>query len=851
VRNFVENKNLKIFWELPDDAANHNISNVNYTYSNIVNNVMHSSTLDHFIGSEMLYNNTIEANVINSSDNLSGHLPIYMKMNISNLNLEVEQQVRSPKPSWERATTEQRAEYQSVLNDNLQGIIPPQLCESCNTLKCELHSLDIDVYTTQICEALNNAARDCLPLSGARERTEGRKVLPGWNEYVKPFQDENKFWYSLWLSAGSPLQGELYNLQRTTRMQYKYAVRRLKRTSNNIQHQKFIEGLIHGGKDIFSEIRKFRGNSKSISSSIDGVVGSDNISRHFAGIYQDLYSNHQLGPELNEVNQVIEEKIDQSLLPNLDNVNTSTVRAALQKLKGGKSDAIFDFNSDCLINSSDELISAVTHLFKWFLRTGTVPNFLLLCTLVPIVKDNLSDISSSDNYRAIAIGSLILKWFDWLILIIESDKLTTDELQFGFQAKASTSMCTWAVSAVVDHYNRSGRPVYSCAMDLSKAFDLVAWDNLFYELMDRGISPLILRCLMFIYVNQSCSVRWGSKYSNTFSVNNGVRQGAVSSPILFCVYMNNLINLLRSTSIGCQINGIYLGIWVYADDIILLSPSRSGLQQMVNICEKFSVDYKLKFSTNIDIRKSKTKCIIFSKTVINDENVSPIILNGMPLPYVNEVKHLGNILQSDNSMSKDSSMKRACFISKVHSLNQELYFADPFFVMKMYNIYSCSFHGSNLWDLFGRDVNRLYSSWNMAVKVLFDLPRETHRYFIEPISENMHLKSLLCSRYVSFYTSLQKSMKLSIRFLANISVNNVQTVLGNNMFNIAHECNVDICDLSSNIVKKNMHFSRITEDSLWKVDFIKELMDLKAENLFIPGFDNTDIQDIFRFICCD
>ena len=99
-------------------------------------------------------------------------------------------------------------------------------------------------------------------------------------------------------------------------------------------------------------------------------------------------------------------------------------------------------------------------------------------------------------------------------------------------------------------------------------------------------------------------------------------------------------------------------------------------------------------------------------------------------------KHLGNILQSDNSMSNDCSMKRGCFISKVHSLNQELYFV--VFVMRMYNMYACSFNGSNLWDLFGRDINRLYSSWNMAVKVLFNLRRETHRYFIEPISENVH-----------------------------------------------------------------------------------------------------------------
>ena len=102
----------------------------------------------------------------------------------------------------------------------------------------------------------------------------------------------------------------------------------------------------------------------------------------------------------------------------------------------------------------------------------------------------------------------------------------------------------------------------------------------------------------------------------------------------------------------------------------------------------------------VDIRKSKT--------VINIEAVSPILLNEMPLPTVSEVKHLGNIFQSDNSMSNACSMKRACFISKVHS--QELYFVDQLFVMRMYNIYACSFHGSNLCDLFGRDVNRAFMS---------------------------------------------------------------------------------------------------------------------------------------------
>ena len=57
-----------------------------------------------------------------------------------------------------------------------------------------------------------------------------------------------------------------------------------------------------------------------------------------------------------------------------------------------------------------------------------------------------------------------------------------------------------------------------------------------------------------------------------------------------------------------------MGIWVYADDIILLSPSRTGLQEMVNICENFAIATKLKFSTNIRISKNvKLNALFFLK----------------------------------------------------------------------------------------------------------------------------------------------------------------------------------------------------------------------------------------------
>ena len=58
-------------------------------------------------------------------------------------------------------------------------------------------------------------------------------------------------------------------------------------------------------------------------------------------------------------------------------------------------------------------------------------------------------------------------------MLLEGDKLGCDQLQFGFQAKSSTTMCTWAATAVIEHFNANGRTVSGCAMDLSEAYDLV------------------------------------------------------------------------------------------------------------------------------------------------------------------------------------------------------------------------------------------------------------------------------------------------------------------------------------------------------------------------------------------
>ena len=78
---------------------------------------------------------------------------------------------------------------------------------------------------------------------------------------------------------------------------------------------------------------------------------------------------------------------------------------------------------------------------------------------------------------------------------------------------------------------------------------------------------------------------------------------------------------------------------------------------MVNICHEFVSSRNLKFGTNVDPKKSKTKCLLLSKKKISVRKVAPITLGGDTLPWVNDVKHLGHILHTDNSMKLDIASK--------------------------------------------------------------------------------------------------------------------------------------------------------------------------------------------------
>ena len=90
--------------------------------------------------------------------------------------------------------------------------------------------------------------------------------------------------------------------------------------------------------------------------------------------------------------------------------------------------------------------------------------------------------------------------------------------------------------------------------------------------------------------------------------------GKMHSVILFAVYINKLLCLLKSSQLGCHIDNVFVGAFLLADDILLFAASRAGLQSLIDICHKAAVK-SLRFGTNQYSSKSKTKCIVFAKKI--------------------------------------------------------------------------------------------------------------------------------------------------------------------------------------------------------------------------------------------
>ena len=129
--------------------------------------------------------------------------------------------------------------------------------------------------------------------------------------------------------------------------------------------------------------------------------------------------------------------------------------------------------------------------------------------------------------------------------------------------------------------------MYTCFLDASKAFDLVNNLTLFTKLIYSGISLQIVRIPVFWYQTQQFCIKWGGSTSRFFTISNEVRRGGILSPRIFTLYMNGLTDELSNSYTGCYINDKCINHIMYADDIFLMAPTATAMQNLLDVCHNY------------------------------------------------------------------------------------------------------------------------------------------------------------------------------------------------------------------------------------------------------------------------
>ena len=135
---------------------------------------------------------------------------------------------------------------------------------------------------------------------------------------------------------------------------------------------------------------------------------------------------------------------------------------------------------------------------------------------------------------------------------------------------------------------------------------------MFSSLIKANIPRWVIAVLYNWYSKLFVKVKWKGVFSKCFAVESGVRQGSSLSPAIFNVFINIFIIRLRQENRGCTINGMSVTVVMYADDLLILSATVGGLQQLLNCCNTVAAEPLLEFNCN------KSTCSVIGPAAKNN-----------------------------------------------------------------------------------------------------------------------------------------------------------------------------------------------------------------------------------------
>ena len=306
----------------------------------------------------------------------------------------------------------------------------------------------------------------------------------------------------------------------------------------------------------------------------------------------------------------------------------------LRNLKQGKAAGWDRLVNELFKHGGEGIGKATAKLCEEMFRLERIPRAWARGLIFPLYKDG--DARVPENYRGITLLSVVGKIYTTVL----NKRVTSwcekfgvlSEEQAGFRPGRSTVDHILSVAEVLRLRRKQRKQTHCCFLDIKKAYDTVHRDGLWKRLIEVGIRGKMWRVLKNVYdIVESC-VLVGKEQTEWFSVEAGVRQGCILSPILFAVFIDGLARALRKVRVESILDNVKLNFLLFADDIVLLAKSKQDLQKLLNAA--FNYSERWRFAWNC----SKSKVMRFGVPKCKKQQI--YFLGLQELEVVNSFKYL-------------------------------------------------------------------------------------------------------------------------------------------------------------------------------------------------------------------
>jgi hypothetical protein len=326
-------------------------------------------------------------------------------------------------------------------------------------------------------------------------------------------------------------------------------------------------------------------------------------------------------------------------------IELNEVQGAIKALKNGKACGLDGISNEMIKYGQHVLIKPLTKLFNHILMSGIYPSNWSVGYISPIYKTG--NPLDPTNYRGITITSCVAKVFN-SVLNNRLDKHLTDnhiihESQIGFKKKSRTSDHLFVLRTLTDKIVKNERKkLYACFVDFQKAFDSLSHTALFHKLESNGINGNFLNTIKNMYQNTKLCVKTQNQLTPSFPGEVGVRQGDILSPNIFKIFINDLPDsIITPNGRPPKLKDKTVGCLLYADDLVLLSETKDGLQTSLQNLN----DYCHKWDLHVNTKKTKVMIFSTKKTKTTEQ----FYLGNSYVECVDEYKYLGITLTSNGS----------------------------------------------------------------------------------------------------------------------------------------------------------------------------------------------------------